>query len=123
MRPEMLRTALIEDLNCLACSSEQERFADEPRRAREALDRLRFIDTSSLDRYARDGWLARDELDLIERFFGFARERLIKIPEDVDAVEWTRADPGWQVVRERANELLDGLDGRIDLGISGWDPA
>ena len=118
----MLETSLIEDLNCLACSDEQERYESDPPRARNALDRLRFIDTSPLDRYARDGWIGRDELVLFERFFSFARERLGRIPEDSDAVEWTRADPGWQMVRERANELLDGLDARIDPGVSGWPP-
>ena len=122
VRTEMLETPLIEDLNCLACAYEQERYEGDPKRARDALERLRFIETSTLDRYTRDGWIGRDELVLFERFFSFARERLQPIPNDSDAIEWTRADPGWQMVRERANELLDGLDAKIDLGVSGWPP-
>ena len=70
----------------------------------------------------RDGWIGRDELVLFERFFAFARDRLRPIPEAADAVDWTRADAGWQLVRERANELLNGLDAKIDLGVSGWPP-
>jgi hypothetical protein len=116
----MLGTSLIEDLNRLACSEEQDRYASEPPRARDALDRLRWIDTSLIDRYLRDDWLSRHEVDLIERFLSFARERLQAIPEDTDPVEWTRGDPGWQAVRERANELLEGLEGFVDIGVSGW---
>ena len=116
----MLRTALIEDLNCLACSDEQDRYASDPERARHALDRLRFIDTSEIDRFAREGWLMRDEVDLIERFFAFARERLRGIPSRVDPVEFTRADPGWQLVRERATELLVCLEGFVDIDVPGW---
>ncbi len=122
MDPEMLQTSLIEDLNRLACSEEQERYAEEPARARDALERLRWIDATQIDRFGRDGWLARDELDLIERFLGFARERLGKIPVDADPVRWTRADPGWQAVRERANELLSGLGAFIDIGVPGQAP-
>jgi hypothetical protein len=120
MERAMLGTALIEDLNRLACPAEQERFASDPDRVRHALDRLRFIDTSEIDRYGRDGWLAREELDLIERFLAFARERMGVIPGGVDALDWTRCDPGWQLARERAAELLEGLDGFIDLGVEGW---
>ena len=120
VQPEMLATALIEDLNRLACPGEQERYGAEPARARNELERLRFIDTSELDRFAREGWLDRDETDLIERFLAFARERLAAIPGDVDAVTWTQANPGWQMVRERALELVDGLDARIDIGVPGW---
>lgn len=116
----MLGTSLIEDLNRLACSAEQDRYASEPPRARDALDRLRWIDTSQIDRFGRDGWLGRDEIDLIERFLSFARDRLCAIPDDVDALAWTRGDPGWQVVRERATELLEGLDGFVDIGVPGW---
>lgn len=118
----MLATALIEDLNRLACAAEQERFERDPARARDALERLRFIDTSELDRFARDGWLDRDETGLIERFLKFARDRLPPIPPDEDAVRWTRGDPGWQLVRERALELVSGLDAAIDLGVPGWGP-
>ncbi len=120
MRRDMLGTALIEDLNRLACSEEQDCHAGDPERAREALDRLRWIDASEIDRYGREGWLAREELDLIERFLGFARERLRTIPPGVDPVDWTRGDPGWQAVREHANELLAGLDAYIDIGVAGW---
>ena len=116
----MLGTTLIEDLNRLACPAEQERFASDPDRVRHALDRLRFIDISEIDRYGRDGWLARDELDLIERFLAFAGARLGLVPDDVDALAWTRGDPGWQLVRERAAELLEGLGGFIDIGVEGW---
>ena len=116
----MLGTSLIEDLNRLACSEDQDRYASEPPRARDALDRLRWIDTSLIDRYRRDSWLARHEIDLIERFLSFARERLCAIPEDTDPVEWTRGDPGWQAVRERANELLEGLEGFVNIGVPGW---
>ncbi len=117
----MLKTTLVEDLNCLACAAEQERYRDDPERARSALERLRYIDTSEIDRFHRDGWLARDELDLIERFLRFARERLGTIPGEEDALSWTCGDPGWQIVRERANELLQGLDGYIDIGVAGWE--
>lgn len=122
MHPEMLRTTLIEDLNSLACPAAQDLYAADPARARSALERLRFIDTTEMDRWGRDGWLDRDELSLIERFLRFARERLRAIPDDVDPVDWTRGDPGWQVVRERANELLDGLGAFIDIGVPGWAP-
>jgi hypothetical protein len=120
MEREMLGTALIEDLNRLACPAEQERFADDPERARHALDRLRFIDTSEIERYGREGWLAREELDLIERFLAFARARMSVIPGDADALAWTTGDPGWQLARERAGELLEGLDAFIDIGVGGW---
>ncbi|MFQ5513561.1 MAG: hypothetical protein ACE5FG_03925 [Myxococcota bacterium] len=112
----MLRTTLIEDLNRLARPEEQERLADDPTRAREALDRLRWIDTSELERFRREAWLNREELDLIERFLRTLAERLPPIPEGVDPVGFTRADPGWQVVRERARELLTALEAlREDL--------
>ena len=117
MHREILGTALIEDLNRLACSREQDRYAADPERARQALDRLRWIDTSQIDRFARDGWLRPDELDLVERFLRFARDRLSPIPPAADPVAWTRSDPSWQAVRERANELLAGLDAYIDIGV------
>lgn len=120
MRPELLRSALIEDLNRLACPADQERLAADPARARYALERLRWIDTSDLGRYRREGWLDARELDLIERFFGFARDRLPAIPADQDALAFTRADPGWQVVRERAGELVLALDAFVDIGVPGW---
>ncbi len=116
----MLRTPLIEDLNRLGCPEEQERLAPDSARAREALARLRWIDTTELDRYGRQSWLGREELDLIERFLRFAQERLSPIPEAADAVSFTRADPGWQVVRERARELIMALDAFIDIGVAGW---
>jgi hypothetical protein len=117
---EMLHTALVEDLNRLACSEEQDRFSTDPRRARTELDRLRWIDISELDRFEREGWLDRDEIDLIERFLGFVREHLVPIPEGTDAVEFTRADPGWALVRERAFELVEALDAFVDIGVAGW---
>lgn len=120
MHPGMRSTALIEDLNCLACPQEQHRFAGNPSRAREALNRLRWIDVTELRQFERDGWLDRQELDLIERFFGFSRERLTSIPESVDAVSFTRSDPGWQAVREQALELVLALDAFVDIGIPGW---
>jgi hypothetical protein len=116
----MRRTGLIEDLNRLACAEDQDRLARDPSRAREALSRLRWIDTTQLERYQRENWLDRAEVDLIERFFRFLRERLNPIPEGTDPVAFTRGDPGWQVVRERARELLTALDGFVDIGIAGW---
>ena len=117
----MLRTSLIEDLNRLACPEDQERLAPDPPLAREALSRVRWIDTTELERYRREHWLAADELDLIERFLRVVRERLQPIPDDVDPVGFTRSDPGWQIVRERAMELLTALDGFIDIGVAGWE--
>ena len=116
----MLGTALLEDLNRLACVQAQDRHAGDPTRAREALDSLRWIDTTQLERYLRDGWLERDEVVLIERLVQFARDRLGRIPEQIDPIEFTRSDPGWYAVRERALETLVALDGFIDLGIPGW---
>ena len=111
----MLGTALIEDLNRLACAREQERYAAEPERAREALTRLRWVDTTELERYRREEWLARAEVDLIERLLRFASDRLSRIPEDADPLAFTRADPGWQAVRERALELV--VAGRRRRGV------
>jgi hypothetical protein len=116
----MRRTALIEDLNRLACAAEQDRFAADPARLREALERLRWIDISELDRFRRERWLDRAELDLIERFLGFARDRLAPIPEGIDPLEFTRADTGWALVRERAFELVEALDAFVDIGVPGW---
>jgi len=120
MSPAMLRTSLIEDLNHLACPAAQDRYADDPARAREALDRLRFLDLSELDRYARDGWLAREEIDLIERFASDALGRLRPLPGEGDPIAFTRGDPDWQATRERALELVIALDAFIDLGVPGW---
>jgi hypothetical protein len=120
MHENMRRTALIEDLNRLACAAEQDRFAADPARVRDALDRLRWIDISELDRFRREGWLGRDELDLIERFLSYARERLTPIPEGLDPLEFARADPGWALVRERAFELVEALDAFVDIGVPGW---
>jgi hypothetical protein len=116
----MLQTALVEDLNRLACVEAQERYRGDEVRAREALETLRWIDTTQLDRYRRDGWLDRDEVVLIERLVLFAQERLGRIPDAADPIEFTRADPGWYSVRERAIETLVALDGFIDVGIPGW---
>ena len=116
----MLRTALVEDLNRLACAEAQERLAPDPARAREGLHRLRWIDTTEIGRYRRDGWLAPREVDLIEQFCAFSRERLTPIPEETDAVAFTRADPGWALVRERALELLIALDAFVDVDVPGW---
>ncbi len=114
----MLQTALVEDLNSVACAAVQERLASEP--AREALERLRWIDTTEIERYRREGWLDAREIDLIDRFCAFARERLGPIPASVDAVEFTRADTGWSAVREQALELVMALDAFIDVGVPGW---
>ena len=84
------------------------------------LKRLRWIDTTELERYRRERWLEREELDLIERFVSFLEQRLSPIPDDVDAVGFTQADPGWQVVRERARELVVALNAFVDLGVPGW---
>jgi hypothetical protein len=118
--PALVRSALVEDLNRLACAAEQERFAAEPARLREALDRLRWIDTTDLPRLRAQGALGRREHDLLEQFFRFARGRLSPIPHDADALAFTRADPGWQAVRERATELVAALDAFVDLGVPGW---
>jgi hypothetical protein len=118
--PALARSALVEDLNRLACAAEQERFAAEPARLREALDRLRWIDTTDLPRLHAQGGLTRREHDLLEQFFRFARGRLSAIPRDADALAFTRADPGWQAVRERATELVAALDAFVDLGVPGW---
>jgi len=120
MKPAMLRTALIEDLNELACAEAQERYASDPSRARDALDRLRFLDLSELARCSREGWLSTAEVNLIERLASFARSRLGPIPTSVDAVVFTRADADWQAVRERARDLLIALDAFVDLGVAGW---
>jgi len=120
MSPAMLETALIEDLNELACPAAQDRFAEDPSRARDAIERLRFIDLSELDRYAREGWLEREELDLIERFASDARDRLHPVPPGADPIAFTHADPDWQATRERALELVIALDAFIDLGVPGW---
>jgi hypothetical protein len=117
---DMRRTSLVEDLNRLACAAEQDRFAADAGRVREALDRLRWIDISELDRFRRERWLDRDEVDLIERFLSFARERLPPIPDGLDPLEFTRADPGWALVRERAFELVEALDAFVDIGVPGW---
>ena len=116
----MLGTALLEDLNRLACAEAQDRHAGDRVRSREALETLGWIDTTQLERYGRDGWLERDEVVLIERLVQFTRERLPRIPENADPIEFTRADPGWYAVRDRALETLVALDGFIDLGIPGW---
>ena len=120
MHGDLLHTALIEDLNRLACPAEQDRLAAEASRAREALDGLRWIDTTELPRWQRQGWLDRRESDLIEQFFRFAGERLGVIPSDQDPLDFTRADPGWQAVRERAVELVVALDAFVDIGVPGW---
>jgi hypothetical protein len=117
----MLRTTLIEDVNRIGCAELLEGLRADPTRARDTLDRMRWIDTSELDRFRRSGWLTRSELELIESFTSFARERLRPVPEDVDPVSFARSDPGWHLVRERAIELLSALDAFIDLGVPGWD--
>ncbi len=111
---------MIEDLNRLACAAEQDRFADDPSRAHDAVVRLRWIDTSELPYFERKGWLNRDEIDLIERFIGFTRDRLSSIPKGSDALSFTRSDPGWHAVRERALELLVALNAFVDIGVPGW---
>ena len=120
MKQQMLSTALMEDLNRLACAEAQNRYADDQARAREALYSLRWIDITQLGRYERDGWLERAEVDLIERVCAFAVERLVAIPPQVDPIAFTRADPNWYAVRERALEALIALDGFIELGVAGW---
>ena len=122
MQSSILRSTLIEDLNHLACPAAQDRLRDEPERAREALNRLRFVDTSELDRFRREGALSDHEADLIERFTSFAQSRLAAVPSDVDPVSFTRAHAGWQSVRERALELVRALDAFVDVGVAGWGP-
>ncbi len=119
MDPALARSALVEDLNRLACAAEQERFAADAPRVREALERLRWIDTTDLPRLVAHG-LSRREHDLLEQFFRFARARLTPIPREADALVFTRGDPGWQAVRERATELVGALDAFVDLGVAGW---
>jgi hypothetical protein len=116
----MLRTALIEDVNRIGCAALLEGLRADPARARDALDRMRWIDLSELDRFGRAGWLTRGELELIESFAAFARERLRPAPEGRDPVDFARCDPGWHLVRERAVELLEALDAFVDLGVPGW---
>lgn len=116
----MKRTALVEDLNRLACPAAQEPLRKDAARAREALDGLRFIDTTELDRFEREGWLDREEIDLIERFAGMVRTQLSPVPPDRDPIEFTHGDAGWQIARERALELLVALDAFIDIGVPGW---
>ncbi len=120
MHGDLLHTALIEDLNRLACAADQERLGGDVSRAREALDGLRWIDTTELPRWRRQGWLDRRESDLIEQFFRFASGRLGQIPSDQDPLAFARADPGWQAVRERAVELIAALDAFVDIGVPGW---
>ena len=120
MGPGMLRTTLVEDLNRLACAEAQERFGSDLERVRDALTRLRWIDSTEVSHYRERGWLDAHEVDLIEQFFRFARERLTPIPETDDAVEFARSDPGWAMVRERALELLIALDAFIDIEVPGW---
>jgi hypothetical protein len=117
---ELLRTTLIEDLNRLACPEAQDRLAGDESRVREALGQLRWIDTTELPRYRRDGWLDAREADLIHQFVRFAAQRLSPIPAEQDALVYTRADPDWQAVRERAAELVRTLDAFIDIGVPGW---
>jgi hypothetical protein len=120
MKPEMRQTTLLEDLNRLACAEAQDQYASDPSRAREALNSLRWIDSTELNRYRREGWLERDEIDMIERFLNFAQERLVRIPGDSDPLAFTRSDPGWCSVRERALEIVIALDGFVDIGVPGW---
>ena len=64
----MLKTTLVEDLNCLACAAEQERYRDDPERARSALERLRYIDTSEIARFQqalRELLLERREVGML----------------------------------------------------------
>jgi len=116
----MLGSSLIEDLNRLACPGAQERFAGDPERAREALERLLWLDTTQVERFRNDGWLSSAERDLIERFAAFARDRLAPPPHGADALAFTRANAGWQATRELAVELLIALGGFIDIGVPGW---
>lgn len=116
----MLGTELIEDLNRIACAEQQERLRADPARAADAIQSLRFIDSTQLSRYAREGWLTRDEVDLIERFLAFARDRLTPVPAGADPLGFTRSDAGWQAVRSRALELVLALDAFVDIGVPGW---
>jgi hypothetical protein len=118
----MLHSTLIEDLNHLACPAAQDRYAGDPGRTREALNRLRYVDTSELDRYRREGALTELEADLIERFTSFAESRLVPVPAGVDPVAFTHGHGGWQSVRDRALELVRVLDAFVDLGVAGWGP-
>ena len=87
MHDDLLHTALIEDLNRLACSADQDRLGGDASRAREALDALRWIDTTELPRWRRQGWLDRREGDLIEQFFRFAAERLAQMLTEIGIVQ------------------------------------
>jgi hypothetical protein len=116
----LLGSTLIEDLNQLACPAAQDRLAGDRARAREALNRLRFIDTSELDRYRRQGWLRRSEADRIESLVSFLSERLPAVPDGLDPIAFTHGDSAWQSARERALELVLALDAFVDIGVPGW---
>jgi hypothetical protein len=120
MHPELLRSSLIEDLNRLACPSAQDQLAGDPRHVRESLNRLRFLDTTELDRYLRQGWLAGEEADRIERLASFVTERLPRVPDLVDPIAFTHGDAVWQSAREQALELVIALDAFVDVGVPGW---
>jgi hypothetical protein len=120
VHPGLLGTSLVEDLNRLACSDAQDQLARDPERARESLNRLRFLDTSELDRFLRQGWIASDEADRIERLASFAAERLPKVPSGCDPIAFTHGDDVWQSAREQARELLIALDAFVDVGVPGW---
>jgi hypothetical protein len=116
----LLRSTLIEDLNQLACPAAQDLQRADPARARESLNRLRFLDTSELDRFLRQGWLARGEADRIERLASFLSERLTPVPEDRDPIGFAHADGSWRSAREQALELVMALDAFVDVGVPGW---
>ena len=120
MHPALLRSSLIEDLNRLACAAAQDEFAGDPVRARESLNRLRFLDTTELDRYLRQGWIGSEEADRIERLSSFVTERLPRVPESTNPIAFTHGDATWQSAREQALELLIALDAFIDVGVPGW---
>ncbi len=120
MNPALLRSSLVEDLNRLACAEAQDQLGGDPERARDSLNRLRFLDTSELDRFLREGWIGSDEADRIERLASFVAERLPRVPESCDPIAFTHGDEVWQTAREQARELLVALDAFVDLGVPGW---
>jgi len=120
VNPALLSSALIEDLNQLACSAAQDRLSGGAERIREALNRLRFLDTTELDRFVREGWLRRGEADRLENLVGFVSQRLAPVPADCDPIAFTHGDPSWRTARERALELLLALDAFVEIGVPGW---
>jgi hypothetical protein len=117
---QLLDSALIEDLNRLACPGVQDQLGGDPARAREALNRLRFLDTSEIDHYLRERWLRSDEAERIESLASELREKLPSVPSHADPIAFTHSSEQWQIAREQARELLIALDAFVDIGVPGW---